>query len=376
MDSKKHSGTAVILYFGVGIETTPKLALIKKTLEKKYQTVSLAGITAKPYESEEPHKVINVSAKNKALKILQSAIGLVKIILWIHKTSPQLIYAVNPISGFIAATLKKTKSIKYIYETLEIFCGIDYFPYSKKYRPIWYTLEKTAIKHSLKSFTTDEFREKFLRRYLKLEANKLTFTYNTNSKEHALSKTTNNSPLLLSYCGGVYPGRQIDEIVRAFAILKKSYLDINLVIAGSGNPIYIEELKRLSEQLKIAESVKFTGSTPNSELKKIMNQSKITFAFYSRDSLNNRLNSPNKIFDAVFCRTTLITTKSPLSKKIISTNKIGALIKDTTADEISDKCHFIFRDQENSTVFDTLIEQYSWENEEHKILSALGHSQK
>ncbi|MNV49166.1 hypothetical protein D3C71_1411100 [compost metagenome] len=93
---------------------------------------------------------------------------------WITKTPPQLIYAVNPIPGLIAAVFKKFKSIEYIYETLEIFCGLDYFPYSKKYRPIWYFLEKMTINNSLKSFTTDEFRVKFLRRLLKVKKDKIT----------------------------------------------------------------------------------------------------------------------------------------------------------------------------------------------------------
>lgn len=372
MDSKKHSGTAVILYFGVGIETTPKLALIKKTLEKKFSSVIIAGITATPYISEEPHKVININSRSKPLKIIQTFIAILKISLWLNKTSPQLIYAVNPIPGIIARAFKKIRSIPYIYETLEIFCGIDYFPYSKKYRPIWSFLERVTINNSLKSFTTDEFREKFIRRLLKLKNNKLTYTYNTNSSSQALPALSDTSPKILSYCGGVYPGREIDQIIRAFAILKTTHADINLIIAGGGDSVYIEELIALSEQLEISSSVEFTGSVPNTTLKQIMNKSKITFAFYKRNSLNNRLNSPNKIFDAVFCRTTLITTESPLSKKVIRSNNIGATIKTTNPLDISNHCNSILNTYTLPSQFDQLIEKFSWENEETKILQTLG----
>lgn len=372
MDNKKHSGTAVILYFGVGIETTPKLALIKQTLEKKYDSVTIAGITAKPYTSEKHHKVIHISSRNKPLKVIQTALAILKLFIWLNKTSPRLIYAVNPIPGIIATVFNKIKSTKYIYETLEIFCGIDYFPYSKKYRPLWYFLEKTTINNSVKSFTTDEFREKFIRRFLKLKTNKLTYTYNTNSKTSALPAQVHNDPLILSYCGGVYAGREIDQIIRAFALLKASSPDIQLIIAGGGDPDYIQELTALSEKLGILASVEFTGSVPNNILKQIMNNSKITFAFYKRNSLNNRLNSPNKIFDAVFCRTTLITTESPLSKKIIYTNNIGATIKSTTPVEISNQCRAILDTTSSLSQFDALIDKYSWENEEHKILNILG----
>jgi glycosyltransferase involved in cell wall biosynthesis len=372
MDNKKRSGTAVILYFGVGIETTPKIALIKSTLEKQYEKVTIAGITANHYSSTEPHKVIAVSAKNKPLKIFKSVTGILKLCHWINKTPPQLIYAVNPIPGLIAAVFKKFKSIEYIYETLEIFCGLDYFPYSKKYRPIWYFLEKMTINNSLKSFTTDEFRVKFLRRLLKVKKEKITYTYNTNSQAHILPEQAKSQPTILSYCGGVYPGREIDKIIRAFSLLKTSTPNIRLIIAGGGNALYIQELMQLSSDLEIASCVDFTGSISNSQLKKIMSESKITFAFYKRDSLNNRLNSPNKIFDAIFCRTLLLTTNSPLSRKIIQLNNIGKLIKETSATEISKKCHELLNNRENQSHFNELIDKYSWETEERKILKALG----
>ncbi|MGF6199465.1 glycosyltransferase [Pseudomonas laurylsulfatiphila] len=372
MDNKKRSGTAVILYFGVGIETTPKLALIKQTLEKQYEKVLIAGITATHYSSTEPHKVIAVSDKHKPLKILKSVTGLLKLCLWLNKTSPQLIYAVNPIPGLIATIFKKLKSIEYIYETLEIFCGLDYFPYNKRYRSIWYFLEKKTINNSLKSFTTDEFREKFLRRLLKTNKDKITYTYNTNSQAHILPEHIKNQPMILSYCGGVYPGREIDEVIRAFALLKKSTPNIRLIIAGGGNARYIQELTQLSRDLEITSCVEFTGSLPNNQLKKIMNESKITFAFYKRDSINNRLNSPNKIFDAIFCRTLLLTTNSPLSRKVIQSNNIGNLIKETSAIEISKKCHELLNNRESQSQFNELIDKYSWETEERKILKALG----
>jgi len=372
MDNKKRSGTAVILYFGVGIETTPKITLIKHTLEKQYEKVIISGITANHYSSIEPHNVIAVSAKNKPLKILKSVFGILKLCLWLNKESPKLIYAVNPIPGLIAIVFKKLKSIEYIYETLEIFCGIDYFPYSKRYRPFWHFLERKTINNSLKSFTTDEFREKFLRRLLKVNKDKITYTYNTNSLSHTLPEQVKSQPNILSYCGGVYPGREIDQIIRAFAILKKSTPNIRLIIAGGGNTLYIQELNQLSHDLKIDSCVEFTGPISNSQLKKIMSESKITFAFYKGDSLNNRFNSPNKIFDSIFCRTLLLTTNSPLSRKIIQSNNIGQLIKETSATEISEKCRELLSNQEDQSQFNNLINKYSWETEERKILKALG----
>lgn len=371
MDKFSNSETAVILYFGVGIQTTPKIQLIKSTLEKKYKNVLISGITARPFEPGSKHNVISVTSKNKLTKVLNSVSAIIKLCHWLNKQSPDLIYAINPVPGLIASIFKKIKNTKFIYETLEIFSGIEYFPYNKRYRPIWYFIEKTAIRNSEKTFTTDEFRVKFLRRYFNVATQKISFTYNTNKAPTTTEKYSKPSSIVLSYCGGVYPGRQIDEIISAFSCLKNKEHSAKLIIAGGGDAIYIEKLKNLSSELKVSDSVSFTGHLPNEQLKEIMQESTITFAFYKNDSLNNRLNSPNKIFDSIFSKTALITTSSPLSRKIILANRAGEAIGNTSPQTIYEKCLELISSKHPQPDYDMLIKKYCWESEENKILKAL-----
>ncbi|WP_375740579.1 glycosyltransferase [Pseudomonas boanensis] len=371
MDKLDNSRTAVILYFGVGIQTTPKIQLIKDTLEKKYKNVLISGVTARPFEPGSKHNVISVNSKNKFTKVLASVTAIIKLCYWLNKQSPDLIYAINPVPGLIASIFKKIKKTKFIYETLEIFSGIEYFPYNKRYRPIWYLIEKTAIRNSEKTFTTDEFRVKFLRRYFKVTTQKLSYTYNTNKAPAPSEEYSTPSSIVLSYCGGVYPGRQIDEILSAFSLLKENERSAKLIIAGGGDADYLERLKELASNLKISDSVSFTGHLPNEQLKNIMRNSTITFAFYKDDSLNNRLNSPNKIFDSLFSRTALITTSSPLSRKIILANGAGEVISDTSPQAIHEKCLELISTKRSQPDYDMLIKKYCWESEENKILKAL-----
>ncbi|WP_236198430.1 glycosyltransferase [Pseudomonas pseudonitroreducens] len=371
MDKNSNRKTAIILYFGVGVQTTPKIQLIKGTLEKRYKNVLISGITAKPFEPESKHKIIPVTTNNKLMKVLISVTAIIKLCFWINSKSPDLIYAINPIPGLIASTFKKIKKTKFIYETLEIFSGIDYFPYSRRYRKLWYLVEKTAIQNSEKSFTTDEFRLKLLRRYLKVTSQKLSYTYNTNKAPTSLEINSKPSHVVLSYCGGVYPGRQIDEIILAFSLFKRIERSAKLIIAGSGDPLYLESLKKLSYNLKLAESVRFTGYLSNEELKNIMRNSTITFAFYKNDSLNNRLNSPNKIFDSIFSKTALITTSSPLARKVILANGAGKIINSTSPQEVYNKCKELISIEHSQPNYEELIKKYCWESEENKILEAL-----
>lgn len=362
--------TAIILYFGVSIQTTPKVSLIKRTLEKKFENVIIAGVTARAYTSEANHKVIAIESKSKIKKVMLSIIAITKICNWINKSNPDLVYAINPIPGFISAAFKKAKSITYLYETLEIFGGIDYFPYNKRYRNLWYHIEKIAIQNSEMSFTTDEFRLKLLRRYFKIKNEKIKFTYNTREIAETSNKTKPQK-LVLSYCGGVYPGRQIEEIIHAFSLLKETHPTAKLIIAGGGPPEYLRKISALASNLMISTSVEITGHLANEELKDIMSDSIITFAFYKGDSLNNRLNSPNKIFDSIFSRTALITTSSPLSRKIIASNHIGETINNTNPADILDRCLKILSTPPEKSEFDALMRKYCWESEEEKILQAL-----
>lgn len=371
MDKRNKKRTAVIIYFGVSIQTTPKVLLIKSTLEKEYEDVIITGITARPYLSGNNYKIIPIESKSRIRKVLSSAKAIIEICHWIGKKKPSLIYAINPIPGLIAAFFKRTLSINYIYETLEIFGGIDYFPYNRKYRKLWYQIEKIAICTSEKSFTTDEFRLKFLRRYFKVKDEKLSFTYNTNKATTISSNHINKKKLILSYCGGVYPGRQIEEILQTFSLLKETHPTAKLVIAGGGPSEYLKRIRDLSSSLMISSSVEITGHLPNEQLKEIMRESTITFAFYKGNSLNNRLNSPNKIFDSIFSKTTLITSSSPLSRKIIASNHVGEVVKSTSPVEILEKCLKLISSTFQNPDFDSLIDKYCWESEEKKILKVL-----
>jgi len=77
---------------------------------------------------------------------------------------------------------------------------------------------------------------------------------------------------LVAYFGYLFPGKGIETLLEAIRIVNQAHRDIYLVLVGGSNevmlrshkrPNYARELERLSEQLHIADKVRFTGYYPS-----------------------------------------------------------------------------------------------------------------
>lgn len=80
-------------------------------------------------------------------------------------------------------------------------------------------------------------------------------------------------PFLL-FLGRVHKKKGIELLLKAFKLLLENQ-SIILVIAGSGEATYIQKLKDLTNQLKIEESVKFTGAVNESEKLDLLSAARI-----------------------------------------------------------------------------------------------------
>jgi glycosyltransferase involved in cell wall biosynthesis len=77
---------------------------------------------------------------------------------------------------------------------------------------------------------------------------------------------------LIAYYGYLFPGKGIETLLEAIHLANQGDKDIYLVLVGGSNevmlrsqnrPQYAQELERLSEQLQIADKVRFTGYYPS-----------------------------------------------------------------------------------------------------------------
>lgn len=316
MNDKK----AIILYSGVSIDCAPRIASLARYLVENNYDIKLGGVVKvnDVDDAFDNSLIFEFGGNNIFRKVLSAIIASVNLFFSLLREdfNNTIVYAVNPISGLVIYIISKLKKINYIYETQEIFIGTNHNFFSGKWRSIWYFLEKKIAKSSSKFITNDQFRMRFLRRLYSLEQDKCDFIYNAPYHSDYCRKSLrdkyglSSKEIIYSYCGVINKNRAVLEIISAFN--KSNVPNSKLLLVG----YYDERFKDMLDSYIIANNIAnifFTGKVSNNILKEYMALSDYTFALYSNDCLNNRLNSPNKLFDAINCKVSLITNKTPLA---------------------------------------------------------------
>jgi|GEM_PF-6354221 len=370
-----------IVFMGLSIENTPKLNQVATTFEANGFEVSIKGIVKTSANSESmPGLYIKGTTQGMA-KVFK--VFVLQIRLFFHllfKDKSTVLYSVNTLSGLVVMTVAKLKGKKYIYEAHEMVFGVNYPFFKGRWRKIWISLEKRIIKKSAWFFTTDQFRLTFYNRFLKLKKENQGYLLNVpnsmefDEKSSLRVKYGITSGCIISYCGGIMPGRNIEEIIQAYSRIDR--VDTKLLLAGSISEEYKTSLLHLINQLGIAEDeVVFTGFIENRILKEYMRLSDVTFILYQANSLNNRFSSPNKVFDAIHTETYFITSDSPLSNFIVSQVPVGEIVYEVSAESIRE--HLMKAIEQvtpgRNCDYKALKEQYCWEKESQKIGKVLAY---
>ena len=374
----------IILFSGYSVNNTPKLKNLINSLKKEGFSISLFGIV-----KDLSHDLVGVNVthlyskgnKQGVFKIALVCYYVAKLIFSLVFTLRNSnIYAINPISGLIALIASTLTSKKYIYESHEMVFGLNYPFFRGRWRHFWSFLEKKIIKKSVYFFTTDEHRLKFIKRYYKIKSDNIGYILNVptlsmrkGEKEENRKKFNFGSKFVVSYCGGIMKGRGIESIIEAYANFKNRGANSLLLLAGSIEEDYHDVLSKIISKLGISSNqILFTGKLNNSVLMKYMSASDATFALYNNVSLNNRMCSPNKVFDALHSKTSLITTNSFLTANIVLENNIGVILKTINSQNILhaiDQCY----EKENIYLTDNqwgeLQFKFCWESEFDRVKS-------
>lgn len=366
------------------MNNTPKLKNLINSLKKEGCRVSLFGIV-----KDLSHDLVDVNVthlyskgdKQGILKIVVVSYYVVKLILALVFTLKNSnIYAINPISGIVALISSTFSSKKYIYESHEMVFGLNYPYFRGRWRHFWRLLEKTIIRKSEYFFTTDPYRLRFIRRYYKIKSDNVGYILNAppmsirkDEKEENRNKFNFGSRFVVSYCGGIMKGRGIESIIEAYANFKKKRPHTLLLLAGSIEDDYRRVLNKMISKMGInSNEILFTGKLNNSILMKYMSASDVTFSLYNNVGLNNRMCSPNKVFDALHSKTYLITTNSLLTANIVSKNNIGVILKTINPQNIIlaiEQCYEKKINHLNDQEWEVLQLKFCWESEFERVKS-------
>ncbi|MCG2835703.1 hypothetical protein L6J37_02365 [Photobacterium sp. WH77] len=331
----------ILLYSGISLNCAPRVESLVDELKKKNLKVRIGGVVKQnDLNQDYDTSFVNIfNGNNAAGKLVNVIVAYLNLIFCLYRNRNQidLIYAINPISGLAAYFLFKLTGTKYVYETQEIFIGTKHRFFTGRWKPLWFKLESMVARSAQKFIATDQYRMKFLRRLYKINYEKCDYLYNTTYKNKydrcslRNKHSIDNEKYIVSYCGAIIKNRSINEIMIAF---KKANLNNSILyMVGYFDEKFKIELDALVDSIGLT-NVVFTGKVDNNTLKEYMALSNVTFALYESNCVNNRLNSPNKLFDAIMCKVSLITTQTFLSN-YLSRFYECVLIKENNVESIT-----------------------------------------
>lgn len=160
----------------------------------------------------------------------------------------------------------------------------------------------------------------------------------------------------------------IDYIIKAFKVFltqidgeKNIQLKPKLMIYGKGEQE--TQLKRLSEELNIADKVKFNGYIQNNEVPRVINSMDV----FCLGSILDSESFGVAAVEAMSCEIPVIATDVSGFKEVIVNNETGYIIPRKDEQAMADKMYKLFMDENLRKVFGEngrkrVLEYYDWEN--------------
>lgn len=158
--------------------------------------------------------------------------------------------------------------------------------------------------------------------------------------EHPFFK--NKDTQVIMSAGRLTEEKRFDRLIKAFSLVKEKQGDIYLIILGKGK-LY-RELKKLTEQLNIAESVDFVGFQAN------------PYAWFSKADIfvlsSDSEGCPNVIIEAMACSIPVISTDCPFGPgEIIIDKKSGLLVPTMDEKKLAEAILLLSKDNDLKACF-------------------------
>lgn len=157
---------------------------------------------------------------------------------------------------------------------------------------------------------------------------------------HSLYRTLEipKSPVpLVGYLGRIKKYKSVDHLLKAFQIVKKEIPEVKLTVVGDGDAKPM--LERLSKDLGIAESVKFTGYVPSEEKVRLINQMHVVVNTSVKEGWGLTVTEANA------CGVPVVASDVPGLRDSVLDEKTGLLYEYGNIEQLAEKILLMLRDE-------------------------------
>ncbi|MGB3465924.1 MAG: glycosyltransferase family 4 protein [Cyclobacteriaceae bacterium] len=182
----------------------------------------------------------------------------------------------------------------------------------------------------------------------------------------------NNDKIRLIHAGRLVPKKGVPDLVRVFADLSRSYLNIELIIVGGGEEE--EKVRRLIEDEGLNASVRLTGPVPHEKLIGYLKSSDI-FILNSRETEGGETEGlPNSIMEAMACKVAVVSTRHSGIPELLTHRKDGFLVDPQNNGELKAALTELInieslRKQIAIEGYDTVSKRFSFQQMKESIIS-------
>jgi len=256
--------------------------------------------------------------------------------------------------------VSRLRSKKIIYDAHEYFTELIEVVHRPAVRKVWLSIESFfvprcdiayTVSESIKNIFNEKYKTNFrlIRNVARLENHEV-----RHDKEEKY----------LIYIGAVNAGRGLEQLIEAMR-----FIDCKLYICGKGD--LFDAMVKLSEELKVADKVRFLGFVEPEKLKTLTRNAYLGFLLLDNSSKSYYYSLANKFFDYIHAGIPQITVDFPEYRFINERYKVAELIALDVA-EIVKAVHKLLNDKAyyQSIVDNTIAarEAYNWQKESQALL--------
>lgn len=174
--------------------------------------------------------------------------------------------------------------------------------------------------------------------------------------------------LTVMYHGEIYASRGLHFAVRSLPLWRSEF---RLVLRGYSDPAYVEELRRLANELDVAERLSIEPPVAFHEIVPAANRADIGYFVHQDISPQRRFALPNKFFEYIMAGLALCVSDLPEMARLVRQHDLGALVTGCDEKTIADAINSF--DRENIDAYKhrsiEAARELNWETECRKMLS-------
>ncbi|MDV3427484.1 MAG: glycosyltransferase family 4 protein, partial [Bacillota bacterium] len=162
------------------------------------------------------------------------------------------------------------------------------------------------------------------------------------------------------YSGSIHIRKNLENLIRAFAQVKIQHKDLKLLIAGSvqgKRRAYYEKLKNMTEELKLQDSVIFTGPIDYNDMPYLYSKAKCTL------NLSKYEGFPLSSIEAMACNTPVIWNQVSFFREVFQ--GAGLSVDANDNDRIKDAVlNILYSHSLRNSIIkeqEEMVSKYTWE---------------